>query len=109
VAFLHKKVQVDCLQLPTNGVCPPDQILGERVERPLLVPGLAAAVAITVVGAIAAFRGARGSNPPLSSGAGDLRLDLPGIVAGTMSPALKLEPVSWGEGGGARLLLEVRF
>lgn len=109
VGFLHKKVEVDCLQIPADGVCPPDQILDERVKRPLLVPGLAAAAAITVVGAILAFRGARGSNPQLSSGGGELQLALPDVGSGRMTPSLKLGPASWREGGGARLLLEVRF
>ena len=109
VGLLHRKVEVDCLQLPTDGVCPPQQILDERVKRPLLVPGLAAAAAITVVGAIYAFRGARGSERQLSSRAGELQLALPAIGSGSMTPHLRLEPASWREGGGARLFLEVRF
>ncbi|MEX0843440.1 MAG: tetratricopeptide repeat protein, partial [Gemmatimonadota bacterium] len=109
VGFLHRKVEVDCLQVPADGVCPPQQILDERVKRPLLVPGLATAAAITVVGAIVAFRGARGSDPQLSSRAGDLRLALPDVRSGGMTPSLRLAPASWREGGGARLLLEIRF
>jgi tetratricopeptide (TPR) repeat protein len=109
VGLLHRKVEVDCLQEPADGVCPPQQILDERVSRPLLVPGLAAAAAITVVGAIYAFRGARGSNVPGSSRAGGLELALPDVGSGGMTPSLKLGPASWQEGGGVRLSLEVRF
>jgi len=109
VALLHRKVEVDCLQIPEGGVCPPQQILDERVTRPLLVPGLATAAAITVVGAILAFRGARGSDPQLSSRGGDLQLALPAVGSGGLTPSLRLGPASWREGGGARLLLEVRF
>ncbi|MCA1789112.1 MAG: tetratricopeptide repeat protein, partial [Thioalkalivibrio sp.] len=29
VGFLHRKVEVDCLQIPEGGVCPPQQILDE--------------------------------------------------------------------------------
>lgn len=100
--FLHRRVEVDCLQLPTDGVCPAEQIAAERVKRPLLVPGVVTAAAITVVGAIWAFRGAGGSGD-------ELALGLPGAGSGGMTPSLRLEP-AWGrEGGGARLLLEVRF
>ncbi len=109
VGLLHRRVEVDCLQVPENGVCPPRQILDERVRRPLLVPGLATAAAITVVGAIVAFRGARASNPQLSSRGDELRLALPDVGPRGMTPSLRLAPVSWREGGGARLLLEVRF
>jgi hypothetical protein len=109
VGFLHRKVEVDCLEEPADGVCPPQQILDERVSRPLLVPGLATAAAITVVGAIYAFRGARGSNVQLSSRAGELELALPDVGSGGMTPSLKLGPASWQEGGGVRVSLEVRF
>jgi tetratricopeptide (TPR) repeat protein len=109
VGLLHRKVEVDCLQLPDDGVCPPQQVLDERTTRPLLVPGLATAAAITVVGAILAYRGARDSDAPLSSRAGDLQLALPDVGFGGTTPSLRLEPASWLEGGGARLLLEVRF
>jgi hypothetical protein len=108
VGLLHRKVEVDCLQLPDDGVCPPQQILDERVTRPLLVPGLATAAAITVVGAISRS-GSPGSDPQLSSRAGDLQLALPDVGFGGTTPSLRLEPASWREGGGARLLLEVRF
>lgn len=109
VGLLHRKVEVDCLQIPTNGVCPPQQVLAERVKRPLLVPGLVTAAAITVVGAIYAFRGARASDPQLSSRGGEFQLALPNVGSGGMTPYLRLEPAPWREGGGARLLLEVRF
>jgi tetratricopeptide (TPR) repeat protein len=109
VGLLHRTVEVDCLQVPEDGVCPPQQILDERVKRPLLVPGLATAAAITVAGAIYAFRGARGSNPQLSSRGGEFQLALPDVGPRGATPSLRLGPASWREGGGARLLIEVRF
>lgn len=109
VGILHKKVEVVCLQVPQDGVCPPDQILEERVERPLLVPGLVAAASISIVGAILAFRRAKDSDPQRASGGGELEFALPDFGSGSMSPSLRLEPAVWREGGGARLLLEIRF
>jgi len=108
VGILHKTVEVDCLQVPENGVCPPQQILAERVKRPLLVPGLVTAGAITLVGAIVAARSARGPDPLVSSETGALQVALPGAGSLRMSPSLRLEPASWHD-GGARLLLQVRF
>ncbi|MDX1646992.1 MAG: tetratricopeptide repeat protein [Longimicrobiales bacterium] len=109
VGIVHKRVEVDCLQVPQNGVCPPEQIVDEREKRPWLVPGLVTAGAITVVGAIIAYRGARRSDAPLTSREGGLQLALHDPGSGTLTPSLRLEPVSWRDGGGARLLLEVRF
>lgn len=57
-----KRVSVECLSPPVDGVCPPDQVLRENVERPWLIPGIAAAAAIGVWGAIDAYRGARRGN-----------------------------------------------
>jgi hypothetical protein len=63
-AFLVEKTDVDCLALPVDGQCPPGQVLRERSERPLLVPGIAAAAAITLAGAIEAWHAVRRSNRP---------------------------------------------
>lgn len=64
VAFgvMSKETHVDCLGTPQNGVCPPEQVRGERVERPYLLMGLGAAAAASILGAIDAARGARSRN-----------------------------------------------
>jgi tetratricopeptide (TPR) repeat protein len=59
--FLIEETEVRCLQaVPPGEDCPPAEILDETSERPYLVAGLAAAGAITVIGAIEAFVKARG-------------------------------------------------
>lgn len=55
--FLVEEVEVRCLGVPVDGVCPDDQVLGEESSRPLLVPGVAAALAVGLIGAIDAWRG----------------------------------------------------
>ncbi len=58
----HEVTHVQCLGIPQNGTCPPDQILSQHVERPLLGPGVAVAAAASLLGAIDAARGARRHN-----------------------------------------------
>ena len=62
----YEVTHVDCLGIPQNGTCPPNQVLDERTERPLLVPGLAIGAAASILGAIDAALGARRRNarPP---------------------------------------------
>lgn len=62
VGLVADKLEVDCLSVPVNGECPPDQIADQRTTRPLLVPGLAAAAALGIYGAIDAFLFARRGN-----------------------------------------------
>ncbi len=52
---LTKKVSVDCLSEPADGVCPAADVLRRQVERPLLVPGIAVAAAGTILAAIEAY------------------------------------------------------
>jgi tetratricopeptide (TPR) repeat protein len=59
--LLHR-VHVDCLAPPVNGACPPGQVLRERTERPYLVPALGAAAAVSLLGALDAFRGVKRRN-----------------------------------------------
>jgi hypothetical protein len=59
--LLVREVQVLCLNTPASGAdCPQNEILDETTNRPLLVPAIAAAGAITLIGAIEAFVRARG-------------------------------------------------
>jgi tetratricopeptide (TPR) repeat protein len=60
--FTIQRVKVRCLAPPVDGVCLPDDILREETERPYLVPGIGAAVAIGIWGAIDAYRGAQRRN-----------------------------------------------
>ena len=98
--LLVQRSEVDCLAVPVDGRCPPDQILRERVERPYLTAALAVAAAIGVGGAIDAYRSARsrGDSAPAL-----LRLD------GQDGAALEV-PGVYLDGDGARLdLLRLRF
>lgn len=63
----YEVTHVECLGIPQDGDCPPDQILAQHDERPLLVPGIAVAAAASLLGAIDAALGARRRNaqPPV--------------------------------------------
>jgi tetratricopeptide (TPR) repeat protein len=60
--MLVERVDVDCLAPPVNGICPPDEVRDSKVTRPLLVPGIAIAAGIGLLGALDAYRGVRRSN-----------------------------------------------
>jgi tetratricopeptide (TPR) repeat protein len=83
VGLLYENVAVRCLTVPINNFCPPDDIISENTERPYLGAGLAAAAAITVLGAIDAYFAARRANVSATSGASSgrqgLRLHAPAI------------------------------
>lgn len=58
--FLIEEVTVRCVGTSTTGgECPPDRVVGEETDTPYLIPGLAAAGAVTLIGAIEAFFRAR--------------------------------------------------
>jgi tetratricopeptide (TPR) repeat protein len=59
VGVLVGRSDVQCLSPPEQGRCPPEQVLGERTRRPLLVPALLGAAATAAYGAVDAYRGAR--------------------------------------------------
>lgn len=63
----YEKVDIRCLAIPTANVCPPGQVATEESSRPLLLPAIGAAAAITLLGAIDAFAGA---DDPARTGAG---------------------------------------
>lgn len=58
--FLIEEVTVECVGTVTGGDCPPDRIIDESTDTPYLVYGLAAAGAVSFVGALEAFFRARG-------------------------------------------------
>ncbi|HSJ25420.1 MAG TPA: DUF6677 family protein [Longimicrobiales bacterium] len=83
---------VECLAPPEGGRCPPDQVLRETNERPLLVPALVGAALTGVIGAIDAYRGARRSNrteAPGRSGGGGFSV-LPGGDVGARATDVTL-------------------
>ena len=119
-ALSYRRVDVECLSIPIDGECPPGQERGREESRPLLVPGLAAAVAITLGGAIHAYRGvrrsarseasagSRGSGvrpPPL----GMLETTLPALSSTGVETRLRLEPEAVRGAAGLRATLELRF
>jgi tetratricopeptide (TPR) repeat protein len=60
-ALLIEEVQVRCLDsVPPGEDCPPGRVQSETSDQPYLVPGLAAAGAITLLGAVEAWMKARG-------------------------------------------------
>lgn len=65
----YEKVQQYCLSEPVGDVCPLGDIAFEESERPLLLPAIGAAAAITILGAIDAFAVARGSTRADGTGA----------------------------------------
>jgi len=93
--ILIERLTVRCVgSVPPGGSCPPDRFIEEVPDRPYLLHGLAAAGAITFIGAVEAFvraRGGRGeaaagpsplptAGAPLEEGAGQRvsELDSPG-------------------------------
>lgn len=97
--LLIESVEVECLAVPVDGRCPPDQIRGDPTsDRPYLVAGLGGAAAITLIGAINAYRGARSRNAEAARAA-------PALAGLSLStPSVQVGP------SGARLtLLSLRF
>jgi tetratricopeptide (TPR) repeat protein len=93
--MLTEKVDVRCLSVPADGVCPPEDVAGEEVRRPHLTPSLGVAAAITVLGALDAYFAARRANARAASPAGDgeaergAHLERPALVP--TSGTLRLE------------------
>lgn len=85
--------------------CPPEFVVEERTERPFLVPGLGAAGAITLVGAIHAFFRARGDDGGGRSGAAAEMSLLP---EGGMGPVSELTLTPRWDPARARATFGVR-
>jgi tetratricopeptide (TPR) repeat protein len=67
-AVFYTEVEVSCLVPAVDGVCPPGQVDRRTERRPLFYPGAAAAGAITILGAVHAWSGARGRRARASVG-----------------------------------------
>jgi len=78
--FLVTEVDVRCLT-PTDGACPPEQVVSRTTERPYLTASLAAAAAVGIAGAIEAFVDVRGrrSVAPFARDGRDGVVALPGL------------------------------
>ena len=66
--LLVKTVDIQCLSIPVNGECPPDQIKSETESRDFLVPGLAIYGGTALVGAILAYRSTKQNNAFIEGG-----------------------------------------
>jgi tetratricopeptide (TPR) repeat protein len=103
-----RSVSVECLSPPVDGVCPPGDVVGEDVSRPWLVPGIAAAAVIGVIGALDARRGARRLNAAAAAGRG-AALDVHWGGAGSVGIALAPPGIYTGRNRAHVELLRIRF
>jgi hypothetical protein len=84
--LLSTRTEIDCLARTTDGTCPSNQVRDEVSKRPMLVPGLAAFIAVGIVSGIEAAAGARRANAratqwaPTQTSAAHLEL-LPAVLA----------------------------
>lgn len=131
VGIFYTDVEIDCLSIPENGRCPPSQVADERTTRPLLVPGLAAAGVVTVLGALHAARGVRSggsgggassqaaggarADPDAGSPVTGLAVELPGLdrsgtgMLGSLRAFLRVSPSFRPGDSGVRSYLHLRF
>lgn len=97
IAFgaMTESVEVQCLSVPVNNFCPPEEVVGERVTRPYFAPSVGVAAALTVIGAIDAFFGARSANERAAAaargeGSSGARLERPALVPTSRDLRLEL-------------------
>lgn len=110
LGLLYKKVEVACLGLQVNGVCAPGEPLSRVETRPLLGPGLAVAGAVTILGAINAYRNAKKSRfQSLAREAARLNALVPRLGYQSETTALRVEPMVRGWTGGVRAEFNLRF
>lgn len=63
VAALSTRTNVRCgADVGEDEDCPPSLVLSEETERPLLIPGIAAAAGVTVLGAVLGYTAAKAAN-----------------------------------------------
>lgn len=102
-AVFHQRVEVACLTVPQDGVCPDDQIRSTSTERPALVPGLIGVALAAGVSALTARSRASSLNRDgarlriadrdreQEASAGDgLRLLAPGVAPAPRGVALEV-------------------
>lgn len=102
VAFglTSERLDVRCLSIPVDGICPAEHVLGQETVHPFLLPSVGVAAALTIAGALDAYFFARRANERAETQSdggpgGNARLEPPALVA--TSRAIRLE------------LLRVRF
>jgi hypothetical protein len=107
-ALLYRRVEIECLSLPEDGRCPEGQERGRTETRPLLVPGLVAAAAVTIGGALHAYVATGGSTLGLGSRSA-LEMKVPAASRWGGETLLVVHPEGrWGA-QGVRAGVEVRF
>jgi tetratricopeptide (TPR) repeat protein len=104
LALAVERIRIECLAPLEDGQCPPGQTLEQDSERPYLNAGIAAAVTVTVLGALDAYRSARSRN----ARAVERRpLGVPLSGAGTSVLAPSIRPAA--DGGVNVELVRLRF
>jgi thioredoxin-like negative regulator of GroEL len=106
---LYEEVDVRCRVPPVGGTCPSDQVAGEVRRRPYLVPGLAAAGAIGVAGAIHAWTTARSDRAVSRTSSGGVELRLPVRSDGSVLLGLGMEPGPVPSQGEASWAMRLRL
>lgn len=107
VAALSTETTVRCgADLPESGECPSNAILTEETERPLLIPGIAAAGGITILGAVLGYTAAKSANERAAR-SGAAGHDPAGVRLG--QAVLERLPVRTAAGGWAFQLARLEF
>ena len=99
-----KRSTVQCLSEPVNGVCPAGQIDRTNKDRPYLVPGIAGAFAIGIIGAIDAARSVSKRNAKAAEGSRTGSNE-----SQSRAPHLELPAVNVGLDGARIDLVRLRF
>jgi hypothetical protein len=110
LGLFYRKVEFKCLAPQIDGACARGDLA--RVEtRPLLVPGLAVAGAVTIIGAINAYRSAKRNRfqASLMREAERLNALVPRLSLQGESTAFRVEPTVRGWNGGLRAEFSHRF
>jgi hypothetical protein len=92
--FLVESTTESCVIRPISGSCPSEYLIGVESSKPFLVPGIAIAAAVTVLGAIDAYRFAKGQRA-IQSGS-EIGLDLGNGRLRVLPPALVNRHRGWG-------------
>jgi uncharacterized caspase-like protein len=92
--FLVESTTESCVIRPISGSCPSEYLIGVESSKPFLVPGIAIAAAVTVLGAIDAYRFAKGQRAIQSRS--EIGLDLGNGRLRVLPPALVNRHRGWG-------------
>lgn len=102
--ILYTDVEIECRLFPAPAVCPSEEIADRRETRPYLTHGIAAAGAITLLGAVHAALTVRSRNRRAAAG---LAVALPGSARGPEAVHLSLEPFVRPDGAGVRAAVRI--